>query len=133
MKSWITLLALLLLSCDQNYSSQSGFLSEIIDGETLVVQINGQNQPVKLCGVSPKPGAKAELEKLVSFGDQVVVLGSDNQVEIFIPTDSELEIHLNAELLLRGLAAIDESDIDRCPNQQSLRIAAEGLDTEANK
>lgn len=53
--------------------------------------------------------------------DAIIVVGSGNHVEIFVPTETGEEIHLNSELLLRGMADLDEGEVDSCPNGDVMR------------
>ncbi|MEM9246122.1 MAG: hypothetical protein AAGA67_10340 [Cyanobacteria bacterium P01_F01_bin.153] len=126
--------ALLFAACSSSSlpNNRDGIAVEVIDGKTIEIQIDGTNQPVKLCGVAPKPGAKAGLEKLVSFGDHVAVYGEGNHVEVFVPQppgsdDADGELHLNAELLARGVAGLDRNTMRQCPNAQVLKSAFDPL------
>ena len=111
-------------------------LSEsVIDGTTLVVFDGQEKKEVHLCGIVAPESAtsKAHLRQLLSQStDNRIILTaveSDHPgliAEAFLPTDSleaGLEIHLNTQMLLDGMAVVDNSSVDGCPNGSRYRAA----------
>ncbi len=98
--------------------------------------LDGQEEKeVHLCGIStPNPAAsKAHLRQLISQNTNnriiLVAVESDRPslvAEAFLPTDSpeaELEIHLNTQMLLDGMAIVDDGSVGGCPNGSLYRAA----------
>ena len=119
--------------------------NSIQNGNALQVTEGNQEIDVQLCGVAAfnseqSEGVKARdhLRLLVERGDGQLILvpvatGQHGQMiaEVFVPLaysvgeQKEQEIHLNAQLLLDGMAYIQPQDIESCPNA-SVMQAAEG-------
>ncbi|PZO13562.1 MAG: hypothetical protein DCF25_15920 [Leptolyngbya foveolarum] len=108
----------------------------VIDGATLVVLDDGQEEKeVHLCGIAtPEPAtSKAHLRQLLSQStdNRIILLAAESDrpglmAEAFLPTDSPepgLEIHLNTQMLLDGMAVVDDGSVDSCPNGSLYRAA----------
>ena len=107
----------------------------VIDGTTLAVLDGQEEKEVHLCGIVAPESAtsKAHLRQLLSQStDNRIILTaieSDRPglvAEAFLPTNSpetELEIHLNTQMLLDGMAVVDDGSVDGCPNGSRYRAA----------
>lgn len=108
----------------------------VIDGTTLIVLDDGQEEKeVHLCGITtPEPAAsKAHLRQLLfqSTDNRVILVATQSDrpsliAEAFVPTGrsgSDLEIHLNTQMLLNGMAVVDDGSVDSCPNGSLYRAA----------
>ncbi len=116
----------------QHYTLPS---ESVIDGTTLVVFDGQEEKEVHLCGiVTPQTAAsKAHLRQLLSQStdNRIILLVAESDrpglvAEAFLPTDSPeagLEIHLNTQMLLDGMAVVDDSSVDGCPNGSRYRAA----------
>ena len=116
----------------QHYTLPS---ESVINGTTLVVLDDQEEKEVHLCGiVAPEStSSKAHLRQLLSQStdNQIILTAVESDrpglvVEAFLPTDSpetELEIHLNTQMLLDGMAVVDDGSVDGCPNGSRYRAA----------
>lgn len=107
----------------------------VIDGTTLVVLDGQEEKEVHLCGIAtPEPAtSKAHLRQLLSQStyNRIILLSAESDrpdlmAEAFLPTDSPeagLEIHLNTQMLLDGMAVVDDGSVDSCPNGSRYRAA----------
>lgn len=115
--------ALIFAGCGGPPESEVASFREVVDGRNVEVIIEGKIHKVQLCGVKPTESTAAAIEEMVATNDEIYVLRTGDLAEIFVPTDSEEEIHVNSELLLRGKAELDEGEVDRCPNGNVMRSA----------
>ena len=107
----------------------------VIDSTTLLVLDGQEEKEVHLCGIAtPEPTAsKAHLRQLLSQSadNRIILVAAESDrpgliAEAFLPTDSpetELEIHLNTQMLLDGMAVVDDGSVDGCPNGSRYRAA----------
>lgn len=122
---------------DSSEQSQHYELSSdrVIDGTTLLVT-NGQKEiEVGLCGITAldAEASKAHLRQLLSqsVDSRIILVAVESELsglvaETFLPTSSsepELEIHVNTQMLLDGMAAVDADSVDNCPNGSLYRAA----------
>ena len=121
---------------DSSEQSQHYELSSdrVIDGTTLLVTDGQKEIEVRLCGITAleAEASKAHLRQLLSqsVDSRIILVMAESDLpglvaEAFLPTDSsELEIHLNTQMLLDGMAVVDAASVDSCSNG-SLYQAAE--------
>ncbi|MGD1939666.1 MAG: hypothetical protein ACFCA4_19240 [Cyanophyceae cyanobacterium] len=120
------LVALICVGCGGTPESEIASFREVIDGSTVEVIIEGKIYKVQLCGIKPAESTAAAISEIVATNDEIHVLRNGDLAEIFVATDSEEEIHINSELLVREKAELDKGEVDSCPNGDVMRIAAEG-------
>ncbi|MDB9529579.1 thermonuclease family protein [Oscillatoria sp. CS-180] len=111
----------------------------VVDGDTLEVYFGETPKTVDLCGINAPEleaplgiEAKAALESLVyREGGQVHLVvtgrGKDGVTVAeawFLSMPGEIEIHLNSEMLLQGLAVVNPDDVETCPNS-NIYVGAE--------
>lgn len=116
----------------QHYELSS---DRVIDGTTLLVTDDQQEIEVGLCGITAleAEASKAHLLQLLSrsVDSRIILVAVESELsvlvaEAFRPTDSaepELELHLNTQMLLDGMAAVDADSVDSCPNGSLYRAA----------
>ena len=107
----------------------------VIDGTTLLVTDGQQEIEVRLCGITAleAEASKAHLRQLLSRStdSRIILVMAESDLpglvaEAFLPTDSsepELEIHLNTQMLLDGMAVVDVDSVDGCANGSLYRVA----------
>jgi len=98
-------------------------LIKVIDGNSFVAQKGKKQLQIKLCGISANDKESITyLQHLLSKGDLVVntVKKEKKQIvaEIFI-RESQKEIHVNSQMLINGMATID-NNYKICPNGENL-------------
>ena len=98
--------------------------------------LDGQEEKeVHLCGIAtPEPAiSKAHLRQLLSQStdSRIILIAAESDrpgliAEAFLPTDSpetELEIHLNTQMLLDGMAVVNDGSVDSCSNGSRYQAA----------
>ena len=104
-------------------------VEEIIYGERLTVSRHGKQFEVKLCGISAGHESRDYLRSLLNKGDGSVVVNPVKTewgvtiAEVFVQLkpDFEREIHVNTEMVMAGVATLDNPDI--CPSAEYLKMA----------
>lgn len=88
-----------------------------------------------LCGIATPETAtsQAHLRQLISQGtdNRIILVAAESNrpslmAEAFLLIDSpetDLEIHLNTQMLLDGMAVVDDSSVDSCSNGSRYRAA----------
>ena len=116
----------------QHYTLPS---ESVIDGTTLSVLDGQEEREVHLCGIATPETAtsQAHLRQLISQGtdNRIILVAAESNrpglmAEAFLPIDSpeaDLEIHLNTQMLLDGMAVVDDSSVDSCSNGSRYRAA----------
>lgn len=111
----------------------------IYDGDTLRVSDGRQEIKVRLCGIDAPEKDQAlgvesrdHLRRLVaqSSGGIILVETETDQygrtvAEAFIPTGNDTEIHLNAQMVLDGMAYVYPKYVGSCPNGSRMQVAEE--------
>ncbi|MBD1877012.1 thermonuclease family protein [Nodosilinea sp. FACHB-131] len=100
------------------------------DGSNFVGRSEGSQEPIRLCGIAVpgldhplRESSRTKLEQLLGQSSDgtvgVVPVGRDPAgyllAEVFVPTDKGEEIHVNSQLVLDGLAYVDQA-VNDCPN-----------------
>ncbi len=131
----IAILSILIITINQffNYhnvlaETEPWIVQSVVSGNSLTVVRDDEMKKIKLCGISG--GDETYLRSLINRGNGSVVVNpiskTDNVTvaEVFVPLlpDMEQEIHLNTEMIMGGVATVDNPDI--CPSAEYLEIAA---------
>lgn len=125
------------LSPSSTQQSESWLVTRISDGDTLVVERNGQEQKLRLCGVdAPEKDqplgdeARRLLQDLIPESDQVEVVPIEEDrygrtvAEVFaVNVDGGGEISIQEELLKAGLVWVYPRYVDGCPNGEIFKRA----------
>ncbi|PZV12684.1 MAG: hypothetical protein DCF22_12015 [Leptolyngbya sp.] len=122
-------------------SSERWEVTNVVDGNTLTVRVEGKDDRIRLCGIdAPQLGqpvgnnARAKLRLLVSaVGNQVIVVPSERDrnglllAEVFVSAGkgTEEEKLLNYEMVQAGMARHYKEYSDRCPNGGEILAEAE--------
>ena len=121
----------------------------IHDGDTFRVTHGSRELEVNLCGVvAPEikqPSgleARERLRQMIARGNGQIILvpveaDSDGQIvaDAFIPLaysvgeQKGMEIHLNSQMLLEGMAYVHPQDIGNCPNATVMQTAQNEAET----
>ena len=103
-------------------------LQSVSGGNSLFVMHGDEIKKIKLCGI--KGGNKEYLKSLFDRGNGLLIVSPIRKIdnvttaEVFVPLkpDYEKEIHLNSEMIMFGMATINNPDI--CPSSEYLKMAA---------
>lgn len=103
-------------------------LQSVSSGNSLFVMHGDEIKKIKLCGI--EGGNKEYLESLLDRGNGSLIVNSVKKIdnvttaEVFVPIkpDYEREIHLSSEMIMFGMATINNPDI--CPSSEYLKMAA---------
>ena len=103
-------------------------LQSVSGGSSLTVMHGDEIKNIKLCGISG--GNKEYLESLLDRGNGSFFVSPVRKIdnvtiaEVFVPLkpDYEKEVHLSSEMIMFGMATIDNPDI--CPSSEYLKMAA---------
>jgi hypothetical protein len=102
-------------------------VEEILTGDRFIASRSGKQVEVKLCGVTAGNESRDYLHSLLNKGDLVIdTVRKDDGItvaEVFVQLkpDYEREIHLNTEMVMGGMATLDNPDI--CPSAEYLKMA----------
>ena len=111
----------------------------IYDGDTLRVTDGLEELKLRLCGIdAPEKEqplgleARDHLRSLIDQGDGTVIVVPIEEdrygrtvAELFIPTTTGEEIHINSQMVLDGYAYHYERYSDSCPNQGAIALGEE--------
>jgi hypothetical protein len=105
-------------------------VKDVLSGNFLTVVRGDETLNIKLCGISANSGESQEyLRSLLDKGNGSVVVNpvrkEDNvtiaEVFVQILPDYEQEIHVNSEMISKGMAVLQNPDI--CPSAEYLKMA----------
>lgn len=104
-------------------------VKDVLSGNSLTVVRGDEMLNIRLCGISTKSSESQDyLRSLIDRGNGSVIVNpvtkADNVTvaEVFVQTlPNNEEIYLNTEMVMGGLAVLENSDI--CPSAEYLKMA----------
>lgn len=102
-------------------------VEEVIYGDRFIANRNGKQFTIYLCGIAAGDQSKEYLRSLLNKGNLVVnIVKEDDEItvaEVFVQIlpDYEREIHINSEMVSKGMAVLENPDI--CPSAEYLKMA----------
>lgn len=125
----------------EQHTSQHLWLvpGSIDDGKTLTITDGTQETQLQLCGVAiPETDqlmameARDHLRELIAVGNGAVIVvpikknrSGQMLADVFITKSADEEIHLNSQMILDGMASVDDQKAGQCPQADVLVRAEE--------